>query len=569
MTLMTRRRRLSIVGMVFLAVVPAAALLIGLLVGGRERIVAYFEVATVSADGSARVDEVIDYDFGAGSERHGIIRIVPGLSYPSDVSVSSPDAPAQVERTNGRLRIGDPNVTISGAHRYLIGYDIDTLVVGDELAWNAVGDEWEVAVEHVEAHVLSERSLSDVSCDKGSFGDVGGCEAVEVEPGHLVVRTGRVSSGEAVTVRARLGEPLSSLASAPSVPPAAGDTGAPLAMPVLFGFLAAVAAAMVTGRVLRFAGREYAPAALVDEGTGIVPVPPGTVRVDADRLLDDASPRVSPPRRLTAAQGGVLAAEKTKKTHQAAWLLDQAQHGAIALEGDPKTPTMRWIGGNGAADNSVLLTMFDSRPTVELGTYDSSFASGWTMIAAELDAWQDSSGLWSAAADRRRRTAIGLGVLTLVVGLVALAFVAYRWSLASPSVAQLAVLTIPAGIGIGLVTKAWELRVRTPTGSALYAEVESFRRFLGSAGVADVERVDAAGDLHDYLAWAVALGETAAWTKALEASSISTSSGYDPSYWLIAHNLHSSTSSAATSPSSSGGGGGAGGGGGGGGGGSW
>ncbi|WP_436796293.1 DUF2207 domain-containing protein [Actinospongicola halichondriae] len=565
---MMRRRRLSMLGMVVLAALPAVVQLVGLLVGGRERIVAYFEVAAIDADGSARVEEVIDYDFGAGSERHGIIRVVPGLTFPSDVSVSSPDAPAQVQRTGNSLRIGDPSVTISGAHRYLIGYDIDTLIIGDRLAWNIVGNEWEVGIEAVEAHVLSDRTLEDLSCDQGSFGATGGCEAVEVEPGHIVVRTSGIGSGEAVTVRARLGSPVAAAPTPPAIPPPAGDTGAPLALPALFGYVAALVAALVTGRVLRRAGREFAPDPLAGDADGSLPVPPGTARVDVDDLLDDAPPRVAPPRRLTAAQGGVVLAEKAKKEHQAAWLLDQAQHGALVLEGDPKKPTMRWLGGNGAADNAVLLTMFDSRPAVQLGTYDTSFASGWSMVAAELDAWRTSSGLWSPEGERRAKRGALYGVLGLVVTLPIIAFLAYRWSLASPTVAQLAVLTVPAGVAIGAALKAWELRVRTPAGSALYAEVEAFRRFLGSAGVADVERVDESGQLHEYLAWAVALGETGAWTKALDDSAVSMASGYDPSYWLIAHNLHSSTSSAATSPSSSGGGG-AGGGGGGGGGGSW
>src|SRR5690606_7791801 len=104
--------------------------------------------------------------------------------------------------------IGDPDVTVSGSHRYEIGYGLETLVVGDELAWNVVGAEWDVEIESVEAHVFSERSFQTLTCDEGTFGTVGGCEAIEVEPGHAVVRTGPVPSGSAVTLRATLGAPL-------------------------------------------------------------------------------------------------------------------------------------------------------------------------------------------------------------------------------------------------------------------------------------------------------------------------------------------------------------------------
>ena len=147
---------------------------------------------------------------------------------------------------------------------------------------------------------------------------------------------------------------------------------------------------------------------------------------------------------------------------------------------------------------------------------------------------------------------------------------AFAWSLSQPEVWQLALLAVPTGVGLGLVLRAWELRVRTPAGSALYVQVEAFRRHLAEAQGADVDRAADAGLIDDYLAWAVALGESKAWTKAVEASSVSRGTGYDPSFLYIAAALHSSTTSAATAPSSSGsGGGGAGGGGGGGGGGSW
>ena len=578
---MTARRRLSVLAVIVLAVIPAAVVLIASLAGDRERMVSYFEVATVDADGHATVDEVIDYDFGAGSERHGIYRIVPGLTDSSPIAVSSPDAPDQVQITGGNIRIGDPNVTVSGSHRYQISYGLDTLTAGDRLAWNIVGTEWDVTIESVEAHVISARELSDLSCDQGPFGTEGGCDAVETEPGHLVVRTGPIPSGQAVTVRATLGAPVAAVATAPAVPAKPADTGAPLARPFLFGFLAAAVAGLVTGRILRRAGREYAPAGYQGIAPGTAPVPPGVespfaplpadaTRVDAADLVADAPPQVAPPRTLTAAQGGVVLAEKVQASHQAAWLLGQAQHGAIALEGDPKKPTMRWLGGHGAADNAALLTMFHSRPTVELGTYDPDFASGWKMVGAELDAWRTTSGLWSDQAERRRKWVIGLGVLVVIVGLVAAALAAFRWSLSQPEVWQLALLSVPTGVGLGMVLRAWELRVRTPAGSALFVQVEAFRRHLADAQGPDVDRAADAGLIDDYLAWAVALGESKAWTKAVEASSVPRGTGYDPSFLYIAASLHSSTTAAATTPSSSGGGGGgAGGGGGGGGGGSW
>ncbi|MGK2928316.1 MAG: hypothetical protein ACSLFO_01935, partial [Acidimicrobiales bacterium] len=89
---------------------------------------------------------------------------------------------------------------------------------------------------------------------------------------------------------------------------------------------------------------------------------------------------------------------------------------------------------------------------------------------------------------------------------------------------------------------AWELRVRTPEGSALYVDVEGFRRYLSDVEAADIERAAEAGVLHDHLAWAVALGETAAWTSAVRQSTVEPGTSYDPSLFLMASHLRASTS---------------------------
>src|SRR5690606_30971786 len=139
---------------------------------------------------------------------------------------------------------------------YEIGYDLETLVVENSLAWNVVGTEWNVGIESVEAHVVSDRELDDLSCDQGSFGAEGGCDAVLVEPGHAVVRTGPVPAGHAVTVRARLGAPLQAAPAVPETPNPPDSAGAPLLLPALLGYLVALVAGLVAIRLLRRAGRE-------------------------------------------------------------------------------------------------------------------------------------------------------------------------------------------------------------------------------------------------------------------------------------------------------------------------
>jgi uncharacterized membrane protein len=83
--------------------------------------------------------------------------------------------------------------------------------------------------------------------------------------------------------------------------------------------------------------------------------------------------------------------------------------------------------------------------------------------------------------------------------------------------------------------------------------------------------------LRHYTAWAVALGETRAWTRAVEAAAdgnpqVRSTIGRDLAFLHVGSSITSAAKSASTAPSSSDGGGfsgGSGGGGGGGGGGSW
>jgi Predicted membrane protein (DUF2207) len=140
-----RRRRVDA------AVLAGAVLLVGAVAfaegvaGQTERISRLGAGAAVGGDGAARITEVIDYDFGS-QRRHGIFRDVPGLDPAGPVEVSSATAPDQVELTGtaqqARVRIGDPDRTVSGRHRYRVAYPLPGVAPGGRLAWDAVGTAW-------------------------------------------------------------------------------------------------------------------------------------------------------------------------------------------------------------------------------------------------------------------------------------------------------------------------------------------------------------------------------------------------------------------------------------------
>lgn len=576
------RRRLdfALIGVGGLAV--AGLSVIGGVAGNGERIERMWVGATFDDSPTTRIDEVIDYNFGAlATDKHGLLREIPGVGPDLQLQSSSPDAPAGINsivpRTVGgvpgvEIKIGNANTTVTGHHRYLLSYPIDTLVNGDAIAWDAVGTGWRVDVDEVEIHLVAPFAFDDVKCQIGEAGSTKSCTIDQVAPGHLVAHVDKVASGKGVTVRAVHGRALAAaptLPTPPASPPA--DDGAGLAMPAAAALVASVGAGAAMSRSVRRAGRERVGAGgAADAAWSEGSTSTSEVRLDAKELAEMATTDFAPPAGLTPAQGGVIHAETVSSQHKVAWLIQAAIDGAVELvEEGGKTVQIRRTAPGDPETQAILDTAFAGRPEITLGSYDSQFAAGWAAVGTSLEVWATSDELWDPKGDRRRLWVRVLGGLFGALGLVGV--VGGGALAASDGVLAVDVLAaLVAGAGIAAVIRGWELRVRTPKGSGLWLRVESFRRFLAGSEAIHAEEAAKRGLLREYTAWAVSLGELDRWSRAVNASTaIPQDAGL--SYVFLAPLLFSSTSHAATAPSSSGGsgGGGVGGGGGGGGGGSW
>jgi uncharacterized membrane protein YgcG len=161
--------------------------------GGGERIRAFDADIRIEGDGSILVVERIEYDFDA-LERHGIYRDIPvrlpfddryDRVYPLEVlSVrGSPGTPADYETIEEgpllRIKIGDPDSTITGRHTYTIMYRVEGALNGfpdhDELYWNAVGTEWQVPIERVTVDVAAPAGVLQTACFAGPIGSTLPC----------------------------------------------------------------------------------------------------------------------------------------------------------------------------------------------------------------------------------------------------------------------------------------------------------------------------------------------------------------------------------------------------------
>ena len=139
-----------------------------------ESIRSYDVDIQIQTNGDLAIVETIDYDFGS-EPHHGIFRDIPTrLRYDDrfdrvfplrvdDVSGSA-DTPVgyTIEDVDGgmtRIKIGDPDRTITGEHTYRIAYTVqgamNAFASHDELYWNAIGDEWTTVIDRATVRVSS------------------------------------------------------------------------------------------------------------------------------------------------------------------------------------------------------------------------------------------------------------------------------------------------------------------------------------------------------------------------------------------------------------------------------
>ncbi len=165
----------------------------------RADIIDNFETSVhVRTDGSAEVMETILYDFGA-AEHHGIYRDIPvvyadGSGAQHEITIDhfkvldGKLSPIPFESfKNGddiRLKIGDPNVLVTGKKKYDISYTAHG-VVGffadhDELYWNATGNQWQFQILESSARVYAPASTTQASCYVGPAGSTQACKSKQI-----------------------------------------------------------------------------------------------------------------------------------------------------------------------------------------------------------------------------------------------------------------------------------------------------------------------------------------------------------------------------------------------------
>ena len=556
----------------------------------------------VRADGSLEVTEAIDVDFGA-LEKHGIFRDIPvryrwseDLDRVYDLEVRSvTDAagakwPYDASREGAylRIKIGDPDRTISGRQSYHIRYGVRGALNAfrdhDELYWNVSGT-WPVTARLVSAKVsLAGGAITRITCYEGEVGSTAACRSGLAGGGADFAATRPLPEGEQLTIVAALPkglvpEPAPLLEQRPREVSewfeATPATTAAAALALLGGLGLVLRTWLVGGRDRRYLKRFYLSSADEERSIGLF---------EHDTVI----PEYEPPDELRPAEVGLLLDERADPKDLTATIVDLAVRGYLRIDELPKEGLFgkrdwRLLKGKEADaavapyESRLLGGLFASRDSVKLrdlaGTFHETLSKSQRDLYASsgTTAWFASDPRWV----RLRWQLIGGGVV------------------AAGAIAALVLgVTLGAGligaalmvVGVAFVAASAAMPRRTAAGRELLLRTLGFRRYMETAETERQRFAERENIFARYLPYAIVFGSVTKWASAFSDIDLqrATESWYAGTTLLNVNAFSSDLSTFSTAVSGAiastpggsgssgfGGGGGAGGGGGGGGGGSW
>lgn len=600
--------------LVFVAAAPTAAAQ-----SGSEQIDSFDSTIVINEDGSADVTEVIAYDFGY-ARRHGIERFIPtvfawtgdspedagpGATFDrvtplKDIRVrASAGTPADVETSqehgngqeNTKLRIGDPDRTITGKHTYTISYRIEGVLNGfdshDELYLEVTGHGWSVPILSASATVTAPGAISKVTCFAGPLGSRLQCGAQSTtesaSAAQATFEQGRLGSGEGLTIvvgmpkgvvddpgTTRILRERWSIASAFRLNAATGAASGGM----LLGGLGIVGLmGWRNGRDRRYSG------SVVDAAFGNTTGDDGPIP-----LFDRTEHTVEfvPPEGIRPGHMGTLWDEQANHLDVSAMIVDLAVRGWIRIdEIAPQSSGFLGFGGDGGdyqlvqlrdhdsdamatelweAETALLDALFATGSTVKLSDLKTKFSDKMELIQSRLYDDAVAAGWFPVRPDRIRSRWTGRGFVVLLVG-IGITIVLAKYT-------HLGLIGLPIPfLGLVLMATAKYFPHRTARGSALLGRVKGFKE-LFDAGEGERQRFAEQHQLFaQYLPYAIVFGCTEKWAETFAGLGLSPQEmglgvwytspyGYDPihfGYAMGSFTTHSSGSLAAAAPSSTGG----------------
>ncbi len=492
---------------------------------------------TVQPDASLRITEEIDVDF-QGLQCHGIFRDIP-IRYAYDRNhnrvyrlqvIAVTDAqgrpwPYEQGRQGAslRLRIGDPNRTVTGRQSYRITYRLqgalNAFPTHDELYWNVNGADWPVPTLEVSATVQTPGGIEQIACYQGARGSTEPCAARFTAEVAEFAGTRPFQPGEQLTIvtgihKGVIAEPHPILETRRREPSRFFET-------VNEVTLSTSALVLVAG--LGFLGWNWWTRGRDRRYTTIYYLTDNPA--EEIRPLFARYPMVvefQPPEHLKPAQMGLILDERADTKDVTATIIDLAVHGYLtitALQPTGLLPrlfgrkdwllTRRRVDTNKLAEYEriILDGLFRQKDEVTLSSLKNSFYKDLRLAKAALyrDAraqkWFNGNpehvrGIWRVA---------GGAVTVLGAGVTAgLGYLSGAGMVGLPVVL----------IGVLLYLTAGAMPRRTAWGSELLRRILGFRQYLVTAETDRQRFNEQANIFAEYLPYAIVFGAVSKWARA-------------------------------------------------------
>jgi uncharacterized protein (TIGR04222 family) len=502
-----------------------------------ERITSYDVQLQLATNGDLHVVETITYDFGS-TQHHGIFRDIPtrlhyddryDRVYPLRVDrvTASPGASADytVEDAGGgltRIKIGDPDRTVTGVQTYTIAYTVQGAMNAfpdhDELYWNAIGSQWSTTISGATVRLTAPGAISDVACFAGPDGSSLSCDRSAAHGDEATFTQRQLLPYEGLTIVAAL--PTGVVQVAPPIleerwsirrafradPMHAGPAAALLLIGLAaFGYLV-----WKKGRDRRYVGSQ------IDQVMGNPHGP--TQRVPLGEGGEAAPVEFAPPEGIRPGQAGVVLDERAQTVEVAATLVDLAVRGYLVIEEIPKEgffgkPDWRLLRLQADAgsllpyERLLLDGVFRDGDDVTLSSLRTTFAERLSKVEDGLYADASAQGWFLARPDRVRARWRLLGLLVLVVGGV----IAY-FTIRSTSFGLLGIAALVVGLVFFIGAK--RMPARSAKGTAMLRRIRGYRRVIETADANLARWAEQENVFPKTLPYAIVFGLTDVWARA-------------------------------------------------------
>jgi uncharacterized membrane protein YgcG len=563
----------------------------------------------INPDGSIDVVEDIEVDFGS-LQRRGILRDIPvEYAYSSDYTRRISIEVVRVDDGNRAhkyqtsrsgailtIRIGDPDVYISGQQRYRIAYRLEGMLnpqaSWDEFYWNVTGNQWPVPILKAGATVGAP-AVADATCFQGGTGSTQACSSQLSGSSARFVATAPQQPGGGLTIvvampQGSVNVPPFDLVRIKSVEEKVKDWIGLKPLPMLLALGFGIMSLGSVGRYWWLSGRDRWFGD-VHYLTGASQEQPRPFFARDTVVVEFQPPRLEKQkRRLRPAEIGTLLDERADTKDVSATIVDLAVRGYLRIVEIPKSNLFGKVDysleSNNPADKELLAyerkllsSLFKSGEVVRMSDLKNSFYSDLAKVKDELYKQVASKNhFFPGNPESVRSMHSGIGIGLMVAGGVMV------WLLGEAfGAAILGVPVIVAGLVMAIFSRA--MPRRTAEGREMYRRCLGFREYM-VIGETDRQRfAEEANIFQEYLPYAIVYNCVDKWSRAFEGLSDQRQNGG----WYISNrpftplafsrSLESFSSSISTSIASTPGGSGSsgfsggssGGGGGGGGGGSW